>query len=62
MNPQSLTPVVLKAPVRKERTCAYPWIGVVLGIAVGIFIGHPLAMLALDFHECLIKEGPSIAV
>jgi signal transduction histidine kinase len=55
MNPKKIKTVVLEAPVRKERTWAYPWIGVVLGIAVGIFIGHPLAMLAFDFHECLIK-------
>ncbi|RJR43276.1 MAG: sensor histidine kinase [Deltaproteobacteria bacterium] len=54
MSPESIIPVVLQAPVRKEKTWAYPWIGVVLGIAVGIFIGHPLAMLAFDFHNCLL--------
>jgi signal transduction histidine kinase len=55
MNPEKIKPVVLEAPVRKKRTWVYPWLGVLLGVGVGIFIGHPLAMLAYDFHECLIK-------
>ena len=55
MKPKKIKPVVLEAPVRHERTWVYPWIGVVLGVAVGIFIGHPLAMLAFDFHACLLS-------
>jgi len=54
MNPKKMKPVVLEASVRKERTWTYPWIGVVLGVAVGILIGHPLAMLAYDFHDCML--------
>ncbi len=55
MNDEPINPVVLKSPVRKEKTWVYPWIGVVLGVAVGIFIGHPLAMLAYNLHECLLS-------
>lgn len=62
MNHESIKPVVLKAPVRKERTWAYPWLGVVLGVAVGIFIGHPFAMLAYDLHLCLITPGKTCDV
>jgi signal transduction histidine kinase len=55
MNDEPINPVVLKAPTHKEKTWFYPWIGVVLGVAVGILIGHPLAMLAYNFHECLMS-------
>jgi len=55
MNDEPINPVVLKSPIRKEKTWVYPWIGVGLGVAVGILIGHPLAMLAYNFHECLIS-------
>ncbi len=54
MNDEVITPVVLKAPIRKENTWVYPWIGVVFGVAVGVLIGHPLAMLAYDLHVCLL--------
>ena len=55
MNDEPLNPVVLKSPFHKEKTWAYPWLGVVLGVAVGILVGHPLAMLAFSFHECLLS-------
>ena len=55
MNDEPINPVVLKAPIHKEKTWFYPWIGVGLGVAVGILIGHPLAMLAYNFHECLMS-------
>jgi signal transduction histidine kinase len=55
MNDEPMNPVVLKSPLYKERTWFYPWVGVTLGVAVGILIGHPLAMLAYNFHECLIS-------
>jgi signal transduction histidine kinase len=54
MNDELINPVVLKSPIHKEKTWVYPWLGVVLGVAVGILIGHPLAMLAFNFHECLM--------
>ncbi len=52
MSPQSMAPVVLEAPTQRERTWFYPWAGVGCGVAVGILIGHPLAMLAYNLHEC----------
>ncbi len=55
MNDMPIIPVVLKSPIHKEKTWAYPWIGVVFGVAVGILIGHPLAMLAYNLHECLMS-------
>lgn len=50
MNPETIHPIVLEAPTRKEQTWLYPWIGLVLGVIAGVLIGHPVAMLALDFH------------
>jgi len=55
MNPEKFEPVVLEAPIRKEKTWVYPWIGVVFGVAVGVLIGHPLAMLAYNLHNCLMS-------
>ncbi len=45
-------------PIRKERTWVYPWIGILFGIAVGIFIGHPLSMLAQNFYNSMISGAP----
>ena len=28
MNPEQFEPVVLEAPIRKEKTWVYPWIGI----------------------------------
>ncbi len=55
MNPETFNPVFLKAPIRKQKTWAYPWIGVAFGMGVGILIGHPFAMLAYNFHQCLVS-------
>ncbi len=45
-------------PIRKERTWVYPWIGILFGIAVGIFIGHPLAMVADHYYNSVISGAP----
>lgn len=45
-------------PIRKERTWVYPWIGILFGIAVGIFIGHPLSMLAQHFFNSMMSGAP----
>lgn len=58
MNDEPIIPVVLKSPRHREKTWAYPWIGVVFGVAIGVLIGHPFAMLAYDFHEYLISGTP----
>ncbi|MFA4902282.1 MAG: HAMP domain-containing sensor histidine kinase [Desulfobaccales bacterium] len=55
MNDELPNPVVLKSPTHKEKTWFYPWVGVMFGVASGILIGHPLAMLAFNFHECLMS-------
>ncbi len=45
-------------PVRQEKTWVYPWIGTLVGIAVGIFIGHPLSMLVDDFYNFINSGTP----
>ena len=44
--------------IRKERTWVYPWIGILFGIAVGIFIGHPLSMLVDGFYNFINSGTP----
>ena len=58
MNPEPCDPAFLEALIRKERTWVYPWIGILFGIAVGIFIGHPLSMLAHDFYNSMSSGTP----
>ena len=55
MNLEQFEPVVLEAPIHKEKTWIYPVLGVLFGVAAGILVGHPLAMLAYTFHECLMS-------
>jgi signal transduction histidine kinase len=55
MNPEKIEPVYFEIPSRGEKTWVYPWIGIGLGVAVGILIGHPFAMLAYNLHACLIS-------
>lgn len=45
-------------PIRQERTWVYPWIGILFGIAVGIFIGHPLSMLVHGFYNFINSGTP----
>lgn len=55
MNPEKIEPVYFEIPSRGERTWVFPWIGIGLGMAVGILIGHPLAMLAYNFQQCMMS-------
>ncbi|MFA4904086.1 MAG: hypothetical protein WC600_15245 [Desulfobaccales bacterium] len=58
MEPEEIKPVVLEAQTRRERTWFYPWIGVLFGAALGIFIGHPLSMLVHDFYNFINSGTP----
>ncbi len=58
MNHEPVNPVVPEAPSRQGRTWVYPLLGVLVGIALGIFIGHPLAMLASNFYESMTSGAP----
>lgn len=58
MNPKRFEPVGLEALIRQERTWVYPWIGILFGIAVGIFIGHPLSMLVHGFYNFINSGTP----
>jgi hypothetical protein len=58
MNPEQCDPAVLEALIRRKRTWTYPIIGVLFGIAVGIFIGHPLSMLAHEFYNSIESGAP----
>ncbi len=58
INPEQCDQAVLEALIRKKRTWVYPWIGILFGIAVGIFIGHPLSMLAHEFYKSIDSGAP----
>src|SRR5450759_227323 len=58
MNPEQFEPMGLEAPIRQERTWVYPWIGILFGIAVGMFIGHPLSMLVDGFYNFINSGTP----
>ena len=58
MNPEQFELVVLEAPVRKEKTWVYPWIGILVGGVVGILIGHPLSMLVNEFYNFINSGTP----
>ncbi len=48
-------------PLRQERTWIYPWIGIIFGLMAGIFIGHPLSMLAHEYYNAL-AAGASVDI
>ena len=58
MQPESLKPVVLQAPVHQEKTWIYPWIGVLFGVLLGIFVAHPLSMLVYNFYAHVTGGKP----
>lgn len=45
-------------PIRQGKTWAYPLIGILFGIAVGILIGHPLSMVAHEFYNSMSSGAP----
>lgn len=58
MNPKEIKPAVTMAPTFRERTWFYPWIGLLFGVVLGIFIGHPLSMLVHDFYNYINTGTP----
>jgi signal transduction histidine kinase len=58
MNPEEIRPVVLEAPIRRERTWFYPWMGLLFGVILGIFIGHPLSMLVHGIYNFINSGTP----
>jgi uncharacterized membrane-anchored protein YhcB (DUF1043 family) len=58
MNPEEIRPVVLEAPIRRERTWFYPWMGLLVGVILGIFIGHPLSMLVHGIYNFIHSGTP----
>ncbi|MDD2903884.1 MAG: hypothetical protein PHU44_15770, partial [Syntrophales bacterium] len=58
MSNEQCDPAVLEALIRRKKTWTYPIIGVLFGIAVGVFIGHPLSMLAHEFYNSMDTGAP----
>ncbi len=51
-------PLFLEAPLRKERTWVYPWLGLLVGLGLGTLVGHPLAMVVQNVHAHLMEGTP----
>jgi signal transduction histidine kinase len=50
-NPERVEPMVLKLPVHKGYEKTYPWMGLLLGAAVGFLIVHPLTMVVHEIYN-----------
>jgi signal transduction histidine kinase len=57
-NPNSVDTVILEAPVARGRLWRYPWLGLILGSAIGVLVGHPLAMVVLNIHRYINNLAP----
>jgi signal transduction histidine kinase len=57
-NPNSVDTVILEAPAPRGRFWAYPWLGLVLGSASGVLVGHPLGMVVLNIHRYINDLAP----
>lgn len=55
---ENIQPVVIEPPALASRTWMYPWIGVLIGVILGITVVHPLAMLVQNFHEFIYNQQP----
>ncbi len=51
MNSEPVEPMVLKLPVHKGYERTYPWVGLLLGAAVGFLIVHPLTMVVHEIYN-----------
>jgi signal transduction histidine kinase len=52
-NPERVEPTVLELPVHKGYERTYPWVGLVLGAAVGFLIVHPLTMVVHEIYNAV---------
>jgi len=58
MNPEHIKQVFFEAPSRGERTWVYPWLGILIGVALGIFTGHPIAMVVHNVQSFIYSKEP----
>jgi signal transduction histidine kinase len=58
MKPEAGPPVPLELPIPRGASRAYPWIGLLLGVAAGILVGHPLAMVTFNIHDFVYGGAP----
>ena len=53
ITPERVEPVDLKLPVHKGYERTYPWVGLLLGAAVGFLIIHPLTMVVHEAYNTI---------
>ncbi|MDI6854566.1 MAG: HAMP domain-containing sensor histidine kinase [Deltaproteobacteria bacterium] len=45
-------------PVDRTGIRGYPWWGLLVGASLGIFLGHPLSMVAMNLHRYISDQAP----
>jgi signal transduction histidine kinase len=58
MQPDHSEAVLLEAPVQRGKTYIFPWLGLLVGMGVGILTGHPIAMVVYNFHDYIYNGTP----
>ncbi|MBM4293955.1 MAG: HAMP domain-containing histidine kinase [Deltaproteobacteria bacterium] len=58
METEDIRPVALKPPGYREKTWFYPWACLLLGIGLGILVGHPLSMVVHNIHVHIYEGAP----
>lgn len=58
MKPEDIQPVELKPTGYWERTWFYPWVGLLVGMGLGILVGHFLSMVVHNIHVHIYEGAP----
>lgn len=53
MSQEQESPQILRAYRPRDRTPAYPWIGLLVGMGIAIFLVYPLILLIHGLYEHL---------
>src|SRR5665647_2358695 len=53
MNPERLEPLDLEFSPIKGSLWVYPWLGLLIGAAGGMLVGHPITMVVQNLHDAL---------
>jgi signal transduction histidine kinase len=58
MNHENMQPVLLKPPISPDNTWFYPWLGGLVGAAVGGFMGSAFPVIMKEFFRAICYRAP----